>query len=153
MCTDGSAHGEANERAHQPAEWAAAARTPRDARNDTRQRRDLPVEMITLPPPGAQIQHVPSPGEIERFAAALTETGDLLHRLTVRPSGGPEAARPPYELVCGRLRLEAVRALGWSSVPCLIMNLGDEAARKISLFEDVSRKTVNRPGFVGDSNS
>ena len=104
--------------------------------------RELPLRSIELPRPEERVQHTPSRLEIERAASSLEETGGLLHPLTVRPRRTSVAGAPAYELVCGRLRLEAARALGWDAVPCLVMDLDDRAARRVSLIEDMCRKNV-----------
>lgn len=106
--------------------------------------RDVPIQSIAFPPPETQTQHAPSPTEVDRAVASIRETGGLLHPLTVRPAPASVGATEAFELVCGRLRLEAAKVLGWSLVPCLIVDLEDDAARRVSLIEDACRKTVSQ---------
>lgn len=103
--------------------------------------RELPLQSITIPCRDTREQHTPSSVEIDRAVSALTETGGLLHPITVRLRRRSTPEDETYELVCGRLRLEAARALGWEAVPCLVMELDDRAARRVSLIEDMCRKS------------
>ena len=89
------------------------------------------------PDPADRVPYEPSEQELKAFVRALQATGSLEHPIVVRPVS--QGARP-FELVAGRLRMEAARQLGWSSIPCHVQSLTREAAVMVGLLEDLAGK-------------
>lgn len=97
----------------------------------------LPIDQIGLADPADRVPYEPSEQELKAFVRALQATGSLEHPIVVRPVS---LGARPFELVAGRLRLEAARQLGWSSIPCHVQSLTREAAVMVGLLEDLAGK-------------
>jgi ParB family chromosome partitioning protein len=61
----------------------------------------------------------------------------LLNPLIVRPKDGK------FEIVAGHRRLEACKRLGWTRIPCIVIELDDRKAFEMSLVENLQRQTLN----------
>lgn len=73
------------------------------------------------------------PAEAEALAALIDATG-LQHPIRVRAVGNR------YRLIAGRHRLEAVRLLGWTSIPLTVSNAStDDEARLEEVVENLGR--------------
>lgn len=70
------------------------------------------------------------------LAASIAEQG-VLQPLTVRPQG------ERYEIVIGARRYRASKLAGQTDVPCVVMELGDEATIEIMLVENNQRSDVS----------
>ena len=79
-------------------------------------------------------------GDITPLINSIREVG-LLQPLVVRPS-----KRHPgkYEVVVGRRRYHALRALGWREVPVIVREMSDREALLLSLAENVQRGSLTR---------
>lgn len=77
------------------------------------------------------------PNLVAVIASSIQLRG-VLQPLIVRQSG-----RGRYDLVAGHHRLEAVRALDWTLVPCRVMELDDERAELVSIDENLARSELS----------
>lgn len=75
-------------------------------------------------------------GDIDELADSINRKG-LLNPLTIRPLEGG------YEIIAGHRRFEALKKLGWSEIPCQVVEASDKDAYEASLVENVQRKTLN----------
>jgi ParB/RepB/Spo0J family partition protein len=71
-------------------------------------------------------------GDITELASSIKEKG-LLQPITVRPVGNK------YELIIGRRRFEASKAVGLKKIPAIIREMSDEEAIATSLVENIQR--------------
>lgn len=110
----------------------------------------LPLE--TLKPSSVNVRIVVNPEAVRKLAEDIAARG-LLHPLIVRPEGGG------YGVVCGRMRLEAIRLLQREKpeayqrlfargIPCVVKELGDREALELSLAENIRQNTLT-PEEVG----
>lgn len=85
--------------------------------------RQVPVEAITADGPA------PDPHDVEQLARSIEAVGLLQPVILMHV---PETNR--YELLVGRLRLEACRTLGWSAVPAVVRSpaAGDSLSQAAS---------------------
>jgi ParB family transcriptional regulator, chromosome partitioning protein len=67
----------------------------------------------------------------------------LKRPVTVSRRQGEE--REPYDLVCGQGRLEALQALGYTTVPAIVVDVTEEDCLVMSLVENVARRA--HPGI------
>ncbi len=103
---------------------------------DSGEIRTLPLEKIR-PNPFQPRKDFP-PEELEELARSIKENG-LLQPLMVRPVPG---GRDRWELVAGERRLRAVSQLGWSEVPALIREVGDQTLLVLALVENLQREAL-----------
>ncbi len=83
----------------------------------------------------------PDPSE-SLAVAALAENilrCGLLQPILIRKNEG--AAGPPYRLIAGRRRLEAIRLLGRSHIDAILLSADRTRARMLALSENLSRQT------------
>lgn len=73
-----------------------------------------------------------NPKKVEQIAASAADIG-IITPLRVRPKG------EIYEVICGHHRLEAAKALGQISVPCIIRNYSDSEVFKILSESNIQR--------------
>lgn len=73
-----------------------------------------------------------NPKKVEQIAASAEDIG-IITPLRVRPRG------EIYEVICGHHRLEAAKALGQISVPCIIMDYSDSEVFKILSESNIQR--------------
>jgi len=110
----------------------------------------LPLE--ALKPSSVNVRIVVNPEAVRRLAEDIAVRG-LLHPLIVRPEGGG------YGVVCGRMRLEAIRLLQrekpeafqrlfGGGVPCVVRELDDREALELSLAENIRQNTLT-PEEIG----
>ena len=74
--------------------------------------------------------------DLEELIQSIKEQG-LLNPLIVRPKDGL------FEIIAGHRRFEACKRLGWTRIPCKIVEADDKQAYEISLVENVQRQTLN----------
>lgn len=110
----------------------------------------LPLEQLF--PSSANVRLTVSEEAVRKLAEDIAMRG-LLHPLIVRPEGSG------YGVVCGRMRLEAIRLLKRErpevferlfarGVPCVVKELGDREALELSLSENLRQNTLT-PEEVG----
>ncbi|MEM0335192.1 MAG: ParB N-terminal domain-containing protein [Thermofilum sp.] len=110
----------------------------------------LPVEQ--LQPSSVNVRLHVSEEAVRKLAEDIAARG-LLHPLIVRPEGGA------YGVVCGRMRLEAIKLLQRErpevfsrlfgrGVPCQVRELDDREALELSLAENIRQNTLT-PEEVG----
>jgi ParB/RepB/Spo0J family partition protein len=87
---------------------------------------------------------VPSPFQsrfnlrgIEELAISMASQG-LQTPPTVRPL--PDGR---FEIAAGTRRVETARYLGWSEIPCFVMELSDEEAASYCITENIQREDLN----------
>lgn len=73
-----------------------------------------------------------NPKKVEQIAASVEDIG-IITPLRVRPKG------EIYEVICGHHRLEAAKALGQISVPCIIRDYSDSEVFKILSESNIQR--------------
>lgn len=73
-----------------------------------------------------------NPKKVEQIAASAEDIG-IITPLRVRPKG------EIYEVICGHHRLEAAKALGQISVPCIIRDYSDSEVFKILSESNIQR--------------
>lgn len=76
-----------------------------------------------------------SPEDAQSLETSIRNQG-LLHPITVRK------LRSGYELISGRHRLEAVKRLGWTTVPAQVVDADDRKGEVMSLEENLRRTTL-----------
>lgn len=110
------------------------------------------VPLDRLFPSSANVRIHMSEEAVRRLAEDIAMRG-LLHPLVVRPEGAG------YGVVCGRMRLEAIRLLRrerpevfeklfGQGVPCVVKELSDREALELSLSENLRQNTLT-PEEVG----
>lgn len=92
------------------------------------------------------------------LVASVRESG-ILNNLVVRPVPGTDRTGL-YELVAGARRLDAARKAGITEVPCVVLDLGDTAAREMTIVENLQRENLHPidearaiADLIGDGNS
>ena len=78
------------------------------------------------------------PKALDDLAASIERSG-LVQPIVVRSTGNTES----WELVAGERRLRAMKQLGWSDVPALVMDVDDREAAELALIENVHREDLN----------
>lgn len=75
---------------------------------------------------------------IEDLAKNISATGKLLQPIVLR------VVNNQYERICGFRRIEAVKRLGWETIPSIVLNdISDEQASLIMLSENFQREDIN----------
>ena len=75
---------------------------------------------------------------LDDLAASIERSG-LVQPIVVRSTGNTGS----WELVAGERRLRAMKQLGWSDVPALVMEVDDQEAAELALIENVHREDLN----------
>ncbi|MDR0446591.1 MAG: ParB/RepB/Spo0J family partition protein [Oscillospiraceae bacterium] len=78
------------------------------------------------------------PGALRELSASIAKYG-ILQPLTVRRLGGNEG----FELVTGERRLRAAKLAGLREVPCIVLDVGEEASAAIVLVENLQRRDLD----------
>lgn len=81
-------------------------------------------------------------GEVAKLAANIKAVG-LIQPITVKPKN----KEGKYELLAGYRRLEAVKSLGWKSVPVRILETAADP-KMVNLFENLKRKNISAVEFA-----
>ena len=79
-------------------------------------------------------------GALEELAGSIERSG-LMQPLVVRSTGNTES--PGWELIAGERRLRAIKHLGRSQVPAIIVEAGDQEAAEMALIENLQREDLN----------
>ena len=94
----------------------------------------IPVNAITVINPRVRNQKV-----FDEITTNIAELG-LKRPVTVAARAHEGGGEPSYELVCGQGRLEAIKALGQSEIPAIIINASSEDCLVMSLIENLARR-------------
>ena len=78
------------------------------------------------------------PDELRELQESLQSSG-LLQPVTVRPSPKGKG----YELIAGERRLRAAANLGWTTIPAVIKEMGDQEVLTLALIENLQRSDLN----------
>ena len=102
------------------------------------------IETIEIPPEHIRISDGHDrqdglPGD--ELLASIREHG-ILEPISVRPPDGPLADMEPYELIYGKRRLLAARALDLAVVPAVVRDVDGPTARALSLVENLHREPL-----------
>ena len=89
----------------------------------------VPIDKITVRPGRRE----PLPEKIRTMADSIAET-TLLHPITINQH---------YILIAGLHRLEAVKLLGWTSIPCTICDLDGPEAELAEIDENIVRNDLD----------
>ncbi|MEM9576303.1 MAG: plasmid partitioning protein RepB C-terminal domain-containing protein [Pseudomonadota bacterium] len=94
----------------------------------------VPIDAITVVNPRVRNQRV-----FEEIKANIAELG-LKRPITVAVRETKDRNEPNYELVCGQGRMEALKALGKSEIPAIVINASSEDCLVMSLVENLARR-------------
>ncbi|WP_299047737.1 plasmid partitioning protein RepB C-terminal domain-containing protein [uncultured Tateyamaria sp.] len=94
----------------------------------------VPIDAITVVNPRVRNQKV-----FEEIKANIAELG-LKRPITVAVRETEDGDEPNYELVCGQGRMEALKALGKSEIPAIVINASSEDCLVMSLVENLARR-------------
>lgn len=95
----------------------------------------IPIEF--LQPGKYQPRKDMSPEALEELASSIRSQG-VIQPIVVRSVGTDK-----YEIIAGERRWRAAQLAQLDVVPCLIKNVGDEAAVAIALIENIQREDLN----------
>lgn len=98
--------------------------------------REIPIDEIASNP--FQPRKTFKPEELKELQESLQSSG-LLQPVTVRPS----AKGKGYELIAGERRLRAATNLGWTTIPAVIKEMGDQEILTLALIENLQRSDLN----------
>jgi ParB family chromosome partitioning protein len=76
--------------------------------------------------------------KLDELAKSIQEHG-LLQPISVREHAGG------YQIIAGERRYRAMQQLGWTHVPAIVHDVGDQEAHELALIENISRADM-RPG-------
>lgn len=99
--------------------------------------RVIQVSVASILPNPQQPRHTFDTDSLLSLAQSIRRNG-ILQPLTVREKSNGE-----YELVAGERRLRAAIMAGYSSVPCIAVNLDDTQSAVMSLLENLQREDLN----------
>jgi ParB family chromosome partitioning protein len=108
----------------------------------------LPVDSIQPNPANPRRDTAPDEGLVESI-----RTHGLIEPLVVRPLPKGDDGRNRFELLAGHRRLAAVKAAGFTRVPCVYRHVDDAGALEIALVENLHRKDLSPmelAGGIGD---
>lgn len=100
----------------------------------------LPPADIRIPSFRDGAVGAPSESDVTVMEHALREAGGMIHAIVVRPTPASKRGEAPYELVAGRLRLEAAVRRDQATVPCRVWRLNPRQAMAVHALEDLARK-------------
>lgn len=102
--------------------------------------RSVPVARIAANP--FQPRREFDAAELEELAASIRDEG-LMQPLVVRPAGAGAAEGAAWELIAGERRWRAVRSLGWTEVPVVVKEAGDQEMAVLAIVENVQRADLS----------
>lgn len=73
---------------------------------------------------------------LQELAESIKEKG-ILQPILVRPKNGK------FEIIAGERRYQAVKLLGFSKIPAIVLEIDDQEAYEISLIENLQREDLN----------
>jgi ParB family chromosome partitioning protein len=100
---------------------------------------EVPLESITPNP--RQPREVFEEEALSELVHSLREVG-LLQPIVVRPLGG-DAGAERYELIMGERRWRAAREAGFTSIPAIVRDTGDDDMLRDALLENLHRSQLN----------
>lgn len=103
-------------------------------------RRVLQIKTDDIRPNRAQPRAEFEENSIIRLADSIRRYG-ILQPLTVRASD-PEDIYA-YELIAGERRLRAAKLLGYLTVPCIVMEVGEQISAELAMIENLLREDLN----------
>lgn len=83
-------------------------------------------------------RHEGGMGDIDSLSLSMSRNG-LINPITVVQINGEAPDSGEYEILAGRRRLEAAKALGWTHIPASIYSLGEAREEEVQLAENVNR--------------
>jgi len=96
--------------------------------------KNIPVDKIKYP--DVVLRSPEDMSGIDELARSISENG-LINPLTVKTKG------EDYILLAGGRRFEAIKKLGWETVPCHIISASEKAQHAITLIENQQRADLN----------
>lgn len=102
--------------------------------------RVLQIKTDDIRPNRAQPRAEFEQNSIIRLADSIRRYG-ILQPLTVRVSD-PEDIYG-YELIAGERRLRAAKMLGYLTVPCIVMEVGEQISAELAMIENLLREDLN----------
>lgn len=103
--------------------------------HNLKEARQIETSLIFVEP-GFNAREVITPDSVRELAESIASQG-LLHPITVVERSGR------YQIIAGHRRFEAVKRLGWSTVPCVEMVQATvEQAAIVSMLENLSRQSL-----------
>lgn len=75
--------------------------------------------------------------------AESIKTHGVLQPITVRTHASSEHATFKYELIAGERRLRAVRLLGLTEIPAIILDINNRESAELAIIENLHRKDLN----------
>lgn len=97
----------------------------------------LSLATDTVSPGPFQPREQMAPHALASLAESIRQSG-LMQPIVVRATTGGR-----YELIAGERRWRAIKSLGWSHVPAIVQDVGDQAAAELALIENVQREDLN----------
>ena len=79
---------------------------------------------------------------LDELAHSIRRHG-ILQPLLVRPTAGPDASQPRYEIVAGERRYRAAELANLADLPARVQNLSDRDVAEIQLIENVQRADLD----------
>lgn len=95
------------------------------------------VSVASIIPNPNQPRHTFESESLLSLSQSIKQNG-ILQPLTIR-----DKCNGKYELVAGERRLRAAIMAGFSSVPCVVVNLDDKQSAVMSLIENLQRENLN----------
>jgi ParB family chromosome partitioning protein len=102
----------------------------------------LQVAPAEIGPSPFQTRAAETEEELAGLAASVRASG-VLQPLTVRRAGPDAPSGVRWELVCGHRRLAAARLAGLPMVPCVALDMDDDAAQLANVVENLQRKDLS----------
>lgn len=103
-------------------------------------RRVLQIKTDDIRPNRAQPRAEFEENSIIRLADSIRRYG-ILQPLTVRASDPDDIYA--YELIAGERRLRAAKLLGYLTVPCIVMEVGEQISAELAMIENLLREDLN----------
>lgn len=94
------------------------------------------IEVLKIAPNPNQPRKVFNEENIIKLADSISQYG-IIQPLTIRKIGDG------YELVAGERRLRAAKELGFSHVPCVVIDINESKSAEISIIENLLREDLN----------
>ena len=103
-------------------------------------KRVLQIKTDDIRPNRAQPRAEFEQNALVRLADSIRRYG-ILQPLTVRESDPEDIYR--YELIAGERRLRAAKMLGYLTVPCIVMEVGEQLSAELAMIENLLREDLN----------
>ena len=96
------------------------------------------LELSSIVPNAYQPREEFAEGALDELAASIKQSG-LVQPIVVRSTGNTGS----WELVAGERRFRAMKQLGRSEVPAIVVEADDQEAAELALIENVHREDLN----------